>query len=357
MTSSKNKTNSVSEIKKTYIYLGQTIEDALKIIQFSNFKICIVLNHRDVFKGVLNDGDIRRALLKGKNLKSKINDIYKKKPLIVRENYSETKILKKLAIKEVDEAPIIKNRKVIGIFSKKSHIAKDSRIPVVIMCGGRGKRLKPITNQIPKALVKINNVPMMTIVINNIRKYGFKEFILSTYFKSSLIKKFYKDGKSHNIKIKYIREKKPLGTAGSLSLLSHKIKEKNLILTNCDVISDINYKNLLDFHFKNKADLTIAVKKITSSNLYGEINLKGINISKIVEKPKKDVIINSAIYVLKTKCIKHLGYNQQIDMNDFVTMLLNKKKKVIAFPFFENWHDLGTRDELKEFKKFKNLSV
>lgn len=348
-----DKKKSASEIKKTYIYLGQTIEDALKKIQSSSFKICIVLNTKDLFKGVLNDGDIRRALLKGKNLNSKIDDIYKKNPLIVRENYSEARMFKKLAIREIDEAPIIKNKKVLGIFSLKIPISKETKIPVVIMCGGRGKRLKPITNQIPKALVKINNVPMMSFVINNIRKYGFKEFILSTYFKSSLIKKYYRSGKSHNINIRYIRESKPLGTAGSLSLLKNKIKEKHLILTNCDVITDINYKNLLDFHIINKADLTIAVKKFTSANLYGEINLRGINVSNIVEKPKKDIIINTAIYVLNKKCIKYLNYNQRIDMNHFITKLVNKKKKVIAFPFFDNWHDLGSKDELQGFKRLK----
>jgi len=198
---------------------------------------------------------------------------------------------------------------------------------------------------------------MMSIVINKIKKYGFKKFIFSTYYKSSLIKKFYKSGKSLNINIKYIRENKPLGTAGSLSLIKNEIKEKNFILTNCDVISDINYKNLLDFHIKNKADLTIAVKKFTTENLYGEISLRGINVSKIVEKPKKNIIINSAIYVLNTKCIKILENNQRINMNDLVTKLLDENKKVIAFPFFENWHDLGTKVDLKGFKNSKDLKI
>ena len=235
-------------------------------------------------------------------------------------------MLKQFAFRHIDVAPIVKNGKVIGIFSNKKLISDESKVPVVIMCGGFGKRLKPITNQIPKALVKINNVPMLSLVINNLKKFGFNKFIFSTYFKSTLIKKYYKSGKSHNINIKYIREKRPLGTAGSLSLLSREIKEKNFILTNCDVISDIDYKNLLDFHIKNKADL-IAVKKFTSANLYGELNLKGINVSKIVEKPKKDIVINTAIYVLNKKCINYLNYNHRIDMNEFITKLVNRKKK------------------------------
>ena len=99
------------------------------------------------------------------------------------------------------------------------------------------------------------------------------------------------------------------------------------------------------------------MKKFTSANLYGELNLKGINVSKIVEKPKKDIVINTAIYVLNKKCINYLNYNHRIDMNEFITKLVNRKKKVIAFPFFENWHDLGSKNELKGFKKYKSSII
>tara|TARA_B100000989_G_C19362320_1_gene393807 strand:- start:207 stop:683 length:477 start_codon:yes stop_codon:yes gene_type:complete len=155
-----------------------------------------------------------------------------------------------------------------------------------------------------------------------------------------------------NININYINEKKPLGTAGSLSLLKNKIKEKNFLLTNCDVLSEINYKSLLEFHIKNKADLTIAVKKYVTENHYGEVNTKGIKVSNIIEKPKKNIIINSGIYVLKTRCAKILKYNRYMDMNVLITLMIKKKKKVIAFPFYENWFDLGTKEQLKIFKDY-----
>ena len=203
--------------------------------------------------------------LKGYDLTSKIEKIYNKKPIVIRKNSKKSKILKKLSLENVDQAPIVRNKKLIGIFSRNNFISENLNTPVVIMCGGFGKRLKPITKKIPKAMITINNQPMLSLVISNIRRFGFKKFIFSTYYKGNLTKNYFKNGSSFDLNIDYTNEKKPLGTAGSLSLLRNKIKnEKNLLVTNCDIMSQINYKSLLDFHNENKADLTIAIKKFTS---------------------------------------------------------------------------------------------
>ncbi|SMF79612.1 sugar phosphate nucleotidyltransferase [Candidatus Pelagibacter sp. HIMB1321] len=339
------------DIKKTFIKLHETINDALKSLNNSNARICIVVDKKNFFKGVLNDGDIRRALLKGKNLTTKISNIYNKKPIVLNKNFDEKNSIKKLKENNLDNAPIVDNKKVIGIFNaNKPIIKKNLEMPVVIMSGGKGSRLKPTTIKIPKALVRIKKTPMLTLVINNLRKYGFFNFILTTFYKKNLIKNYYGNGKKLNIDIKYVNEKKPLGTAGSLSLLKNMIKNKFFLLTNCDVISEINYKSLLEFHIKNKADLTIAVKKYVTENHYGEINISGINVRNIVEKPKKNIIINSGIYILNSKIIKILKYHHYIDMNELIMKLIKKNKKVIAFPFYENWFDLGTKEQLKIYK-------
>jgi len=349
---SKNNYSANSKIKKTFVKLDQTINDALKSLNSSNAKICIVVDKKNFFKGVLNDGDIRRALLKGKSLDTKIYKVYNKKPLVLKKNFDKKISLKRLKNKEIDQAPIVSNKKVIGILNRNKLIIQNLKIPVVIMSGGIGSRLKPVTTKIPKALVTIKKIPMLSLVINNIQKHGFNNFTLTTFYKNRLIKNYYKNGKNLNVNIDYITEKKPLGTAGSLSLLKNKIKEKNFLLTNCDVLSEINYRSLLDFHIKNKADLTMAVKKYVTENQYGEINTKGIRVKNIIEKPKKNIIINSGIYVVKKNCIKYLKHNHYTDMNEFITQLIKKKKKVIAFPFYENWFDLGTKEQLKIFKNY-----
>ena len=342
------------DFDETFIKLDQTIKDALKSLNSSGLKICVVVDKKNLFKGVLNDGDIRRALLKGKTLDTKIKQIYNKSPLILKENFNKKVALKKLKSKKIDQAPIVNKKKVVGIFNIDKSIFQNLNIPVVIMSGGFGSRLKPLTSKIPKALVRIKKVPMLTIVIDNIKKYGFINFILTTFYKSNLIKDNYRNGKNLDVNISYVREHKPLGTAGSLSLLKNKIKQQYFLLTNCDVLSEINYRSLLDFHIRNKADLTIAVKKYISENNYGQISTKGINVSNIVEKPKNNIIINSGIYVLKTKSLKFLKYNQHKDMNELIMLLIKKKKKVIAFPFYEDWFDLGTKEQLRIFKSYSS---
>jgi len=173
----------------------------------------------------------------------------------------------------------------------------------------------------------VNKVPILSRIINNLKNNGFKEFIFSTYYKSNLIKKYYKNGKSHGVKIKYLTEEKPLGTAGSLSLLRNRIKEKNFLVTNCDVVSEINYRSLLQFHKDNDADLTIAIKKFSSESQFGEINVKGIYINDIKEKPIRDIIINAGIYAFNTKIIKEINYNEYLDMNELIKKLIKMKKK------------------------------
>ena len=347
----KNKNFINLNFNKTFIKLDQKIFDALKSLTKSQNKICIVVDQKKNFKGVVNDGDIRRALLKGKKLDTEIKYIYNRKPFTLKKNFNIETSLKKLKSKSIDQAPIINNKKVIGIFSRDKIQIQNLKTPVVIMSGGLGKRLRPLTSSLPKALVSIKKKPMLSIVIQNIKNFGFNNFILTTFYKKNLIKKYFKDGKKFDIKVNYIEEKKPLGTAGSLFLLRKKIVDKNFLLTNCDVVSEINYKNLLDYHINNKADLTIAIKKYVTESQYGEINLKGINIENIQEKPKKDIIINAGIYVLKTKSLNFIRSNNYLDMNELIIKFIKKNKKVIAFPFYENWYDLGTKDQLKMLQR------
>ena len=223
---SENKNFVNINVKKTLIKLDQKISDALKSLQDSSNKICIVVDRNNYFKGVLNDGDIRRALLRGKNLETKIKEIYNKKPFILKKNFNKELSLKRLKEKGIDQVPIIDRHKVIGIFFRDKFLLQNLKTPVVVMSGGLGSRLRPITAKIPKALVLIKNKPMLSVVIQNIKNFGFNNFILTTFYKHNLIKKYYKNGSNLNVKIKYITENKPLGTAGSLSLIGKKLKIK-----------------------------------------------------------------------------------------------------------------------------------
>ena len=339
--------------KKTIIKENSKIKDVIKNINKSELKISIVVNKKKNFVGIINDGDIRRGLISGLNLNSQIKKIINRSPLIVSDNVNEKKIKVKMEKNQIFHVPIInQSKKIVGIYCYEP---TDKNVKfsntVVIMSGGVGSRLRPITYKTPKALVKINNKPLLHYIINNIKSSGFKNFVISTGYKSKKIINYFKNGKKLGVKIQYVKEKKPLGTAGALSLIKNKLKE-DFIVTNCDVISHVDYYNLLDFHKKNNAYMTIAAREFESRSDFGEIFSQGINVRNIVEKPVKKTIVNAGIYIFNKKALSDLKYNVRIDINEFIKILLKKRKKIILCPIHERWLDVGTKSSYKTAKNY-----
>ena len=218
------------------------------------------------------------------------------------------------------------------------------------MAGGYGKRLLPLTKKKPKALVKIHNKPMVEHIILRAKKSGFYNFILSINYLGNQIKKYFRKQKNFEAKISYIKEKKPLGTAGSLYLLKN-LKDQHVLVTNCDVISDIDYFDVIKYHKFNSADVTMVVKRYETKNPFGVIETKGNNFVSYYEKPVKYENINAGIYVFNVKTFKFLKKEKYKDMNEFFEDLVKLGKKVIVYPVHEMWTDFGTKDNLNNTKK------
>lgn len=214
------------------------------------------------------------------------------------------------------------------------------------MAGGKGLRLYPLTKFTPKPLLKIDNIPIIERIIENFKKQGFYNFKISINYLGSMIKNYLKKKKNLNVKIKFISEKKFLGTAGSLSLINKNELKFPLILTNSDLISNINYKRLLDFHIKNKSDLTICVRNQIFEMPYGEIYLEGKKVLKIIEKPMSNSIINAGVYVLSKKILKFTETNKHLMMNELINISIKNNCKILSFPIYENWIDVGNKDQL-----------
>ena len=217
------------------------------------------------------------------------------------------------------------------------------------MAGGKGLRMGSLTKNTPKPLLLVKKKPIIKHIIDKAISEGFQDFCISVnFFHEKIIKKI-GDGKKNNVNIKYLIEKKPLGTAGALNLLktTKKKTKEPLIVTNADVISKINFKNLIDFHKENKADMTIVGGLQKSKNPFGVINLKGISIQSVVEKPITKKYINAGIYAISENILRHLPKKNRIDMTDFVQILIKKKMKVVVYPFHEPWIDIGNKKKLK----------
>ena len=212
------------------------------------------------------------------------------------------------------------------------------------MAGGLGTRMLPKTRYLPKPMIRINGKPMLESLITHFKKYNFYEYYLSVNYLKEKIINYFKDGKKQKINISYLVEKKRLGTAGSLSLLNLKeIKSENIIVINCDIGTDFDIDEFIDYHLNSKSDLTIVSKSIEEKSLYGELITKGPRVLNINEKKSYEIFINCGIYLIKKDCLKIIKKNKHLDMNSFIVKLVKKKFKVLKFPIIENWQDLGIK--------------
>ena len=337
--------------KNIVIKKNQSIEEAIIRLNKSASKILIVLDRKKKFYGTITDGDIRRGFVKKFNLKTIIDKIVNKKPIKINKFIPEEFAENIMQRNKIDHLPVVVNKKLIGLYFR-NQITKTAKIKnkIVIMAGGAGKRLIPLTKKIPKPMILIEGKPMLLHIINNFSGQGLSDFYISVHHLSSQIINYFGGGKDYELNINYLKEKKPLGTAGSLSLLKLK-KSENVIVSNCDIIAKVDINNLLAFHKKYKADVTIASVSHETQNPYGVIETDGFNVKNFIEKPIHKHYVNSGIYVFKSANFRYIKKNVKLDMNYFLKKLLDKKKKILIYPIFGNWYDLGNLQILKKFKK------
>jgi len=340
----------ITNIEQFCILPTDTIKHALKQISETGKKCILVTNDKNKFLGTLSDGDLRRAILNNQKLNSQIKSFYNKKSFVLIKNkYSDLNLKKIFLKKKVDLIPVINNKKkIINVISltdilenKETQKKIDNIIPV-IMAGGKGTRLKPFTNILPKPLLPVNGKTAIETIIDNLKIYGLNKFLISINEKSEIIKGFF-HGIKKDYEVKFIEEKKPLGTIGSLNLIKSKDLKDNLLVINCDVIFQLDIRDLYDFHKKNNFDITIVVSDKRFQIPYGvcEISKKG-NLKKINEKPSYDYLVNIGLYLLKKKVIKLIPKNKLLDFNQIVEFSQKKKFKIGVFPISESgWQDTG----------------
>ena len=338
------KLNKIEEIKKTLLKSDSCIKEAIENLNNSRLKIALVVNEKNKLIGTVVDGDIRRGLLNGIGLKDKISDIIHKNPRVVTSKVTTYEAEEIMRINYLNHIPIVdRDLKPVGLHTLEDigrPIQRENKI--VILAGGLGKRLLPLTKSKPKALIKAFGKPMLEHVVLKIKKCGFKNFIFSINYLGSMIKDYFSSGEKIGVKINYIEEKSFLGTAGSLCYLKN-LENQIILVTNCDVISEIDYGDAVDYHKSNRADATMVVHRYETQNPFGVIETKGNNFLSYNEKPIKYENINAGIYIFESDVFKYLKDEKYKDMPEFFMSLTKAKKKVIVYPIYETWHDLGQK--------------
>ncbi len=344
-------------IKKFLIYKTASIQDALTSLVGSGSKCLIVVDSKNRMLGTLSDGDLRKAILKGKKLSYKISTIFNKKPkYLLEDSYTELKAQNLFLKFLVDIIPIITSQKNIVKIIKMDDVFKNNYvkkikkndIPVVIMAGGKGTRLEPFTSVLPKPLIPIKGKPIINHIIDRFSEFGSNEYYLSINYKSRILKAFFEESKKNN-KISFIEEKIPLGTIGAISKLSRNIKS-TFFVTNCDIIIDCDYADVLEYHNKNMNVITIVASFRNYTIPYGDCILDNDGLlDQINEKPNFNLLANTGMYVMNRDVIKNIPKNKKFDLPQLIHKLKKLNKRIGVFPVSEEaWVDIGQWNEYKK---------
>lgn len=324
-----------------------TIRDALKCLNDVAIKICLIASETGELIGTVSDGDIRRGLLAGLDSSSRITSLIKHDPLIVPPDLSRKIVLQLMTANKIQQIPVVdSNNKLVGL-----HLWDEMTAPVersnlmVIMAGGKGTRLRPHTECCPKPMLQVAGKPILEHIIERAKLDGFSRFVLAIHYLGNVIEDYFGDGTLFGVQIEYLREESPLGTAGALSLIDPH-PDLPFIVTNGDVICDISYGELLEFHIHNEAQATMAVRVYEWQHPFGVVQMSGLEITGFEEKPITRSHINAGVYALDPAALRQLSPGDHCDMPTLFERLHTERHRTVAYPMHEPWLDIGRPDDL-----------
>lgn len=326
-----------------------TLHQAICCLDESSLQIVMVVTEDGRLLGTLTDGDIRRGLLRGLEMSSTVESIIHHEPLVVPPQWGRDTVLQLMQANKVHQLPVVdENRFVLGLHLWDELLVPGKRSNVmVIMAGGRGTRLGEHTQDCPKPLLPVGGKPMLEHIIERAKAEGFRHFILAVHYLGHMIEDYFGDGSKLNINIEYLREKTPLGTAGALGLLQVRPTEPFLV-TNGDVLTDIRYSEMLDFHIRYRATATMAVRLHEWQHPFGVVMTNGVDIVGFDEKPVARSHINAGIYVLAPNVLDSIGANEHCDMPTLFGRMQEKQARTIVYPMHEPWLDVGRPADLEK---------
>ncbi|RBQ30141.1 nucleotidyltransferase family protein [Aliarcobacter vitoriensis] len=331
---------------------NSTIKEALEIIDKGSMQIALVVDKDDKLIGTLTDGDIRRGLLKGFDLNSSIEDIIFKKPTIATISDTKEDILKLALSKKLHQIPIIdENNRLVGIKEIDELIKpKNKTNKVVLMVGGLGTRLRPLTETTPKPMLKVGNKPILQTIVEKFAEYGYTNIIMCVNYKSHIIQDYFGDGSDFGVKIEYVLEDQRMGTAGALSLLTQKPIEPFFVM-NGDLLTNVNFEHLHNYHIATNSIGTMCVREYDFQVPYGVVNIKDSKIVSIEEKPIHKFFVSAGIYILSPKVLDYIPQNQFYDMPTLFETIIRLNENTLSFPLREYWLDIGRIEEYEKANK------
>lgn len=338
----------MQDVSKISIPASFSLQEALQIFGvYDGVRLLIVNDENGSFLGIITDPDIRRGLMRGLSLSSPIESIVQKSPITAHINDSKQKLMRLSAQHNIYEIPILDDSgRVVRIESISALLKTPAHTnPIVIMAGGLGTRLRPLTDSVPKPMLKVGSKPILHIILERFKAQGFEQIILCVNYKSHIIEDYFGNGARFGLSISYVRESKALGTAGALSLIKD-IGQQPFFVMNGDILSDMDFNQMLDFHTRLDSHATMGVREFSYQVPYGVVECEGSKIINITEKPTQSFLVSAGIYLLHPCVLGLIPKDCYFDMPSlFNSIFMQKSYNAHSYLITDYWIDIGRHEE------------
>lgn len=339
----------MDNIDKIKVKYDKNIKNTIQVIDRGTLQIALVIDENNKLLGTVTDGDVRRAIINGVSLDEPVEKIMNKDFTSLPINSSKDKIKNKLVNENIKQLPLVdKDNHVIDLITIDDFLKQEKKDnPVVVMAGGLGTRLRPLTEDTPKPLLPVGEKPILEIILEQFIEYGFNNFIFCVNYKSDQIIEYFNDGDNWGVNINYVKEHQRMGTAGALSLIDEDI-DKPFFVINGDLLTKLNFSSMMSFHENSGNKLTIGSRKYEYQIPYGVLDIEDNKVKDLLEKPTYTKFVNAGIYILEPDLIGKIPEDEFYDMTDLMEILMDNDENVGVFPVHEFWLDIGKHKDYKE---------
>lgn len=334
--------------QKVALESSASLREALQVIDASAMQIALVVDKDNRLLGTITDGDIRRALLKGGDMDTPVENVMNASPVTGLSDEDRSIWQRTMTRHNLQHLPVLDmNRHIVDLVRYVPPQEPNRENPVILMAGGLGTRLRPLTENQPKPLLRVGSKPILETIIENFRGQGFYRINLSINYMGNMIRDYFGNGEKWDVEITYLEEKQRLGTAGALSLLEQQ-PNLPMIVMNGDLLTNVDFVRLLDFHERQRAMATLCVREYSYQVPYGVVKVDDYAVEMLEEKPVQHHFVNAGIYALNPEVLKRIPNDEFYDMTTLLDSLINEQHKVSGFPLRDYWMDIGRMDDYEQ---------
>ena len=332
-------------LESVVISPGAPLTEAIALLDKAGTGALVLCSTGRKLAGLLTDGDIRRAILRGVPLDQPCESVAIRSPLTKQHPISAEESLRLMNQHDVNHLPIVDTEGNVVEFRLRRDLSSEEQLELaaVVMAGGYGKRLLPLTEQVPKPMLPVGDRPLLELTIQQLRRSGIRSVKLTTHYLPENIMHHFGDGKAFGVNLTYLAEEFPMGTAGGLRLMGNMVGTHLVI--NGDILTGVSFQEMLNYHRKYKAELTVGVRKYEIQVPFGVVECSDVHVTQLQEKPSLAFFVNAGVYLMEPSAFDSIPVGQRFDMTDLIQQLMTAGRTVVSFPIMEYWLDVGRHED------------